>query len=316
MQMDDLAKPEALARLCADTIPSDGLNALIETTNALMPGRPFQLVLTRGGWHRLGGVVDRDYKRVHRSIAHWIGEHSDGDVDGLVADYADAGFFATRLNGKTHFLTRACGDAPQDFIQLEIEELHELLERPLVERDWFPDSIEEFLEPLDYAQLEPEPVADAYFQFRRITSIGSLLASSNAGSRQIQDLKRFFADWRDSSAGEHAGFSQHWVLALREYIDREGELRLTAKPVTTHTGNLPDLPPGEKWHGAELANAIHVYDREIGYPFAWFFMMLSQKASNYALANAVLADQMGAYDYLPARDLKVLREWEQRPYAV
>ena len=45
-------------------------------------------------------------------------------------------------------------------------------------------------------------------------------------------------------------------------------------------------------------------------------MMLGQKASNYALAKAVLADQMGAYDYLPARDLKVLREWEQRPYAV
>jgi hypothetical protein len=34
------------------------------------------------------------------------------------------------------------------------------------------------------------------------------------------------------------------------------------------------------------------------------------------LADAVLADLMGAYDYLPARDLKVLPQWEQSPYAV
>ena len=32
--------------------------------------------------------------------------------------------------------------------------------------------------------------------------------------------------------------------------------------------------------------------------------------------GAVLRDQMGAFDYLPARDLKVLRQWEVRPYGV
>jgi len=25
---------------------------------------------------------------------------------------------------------------------------------------------------------------------------------------------------------------------------------------------------------------------------------------------------MGAYDYIPAKDLKVLRAWEERPYGV
>lgn len=308
--------PEAMVRLCAVAVPAEGLDRLVEQANVLMPGPPFQRVLTRGGWHRFGGVVDRDYRRVHGSIVHWVDEHCDGVVDDLITDYVDAGYFATRLAGKTHFLTRAYGDAPQDFVQLEIEELQELLDRPLVERDWFPDSIEEFLEPLDYPRLAPEPVADAYFQFRRVTSIGALLDSSNAGSRQIQDLKRLFADWRNSSAGEHATFCQHWILALREYPDREGELRVTAKPVPTFVDGLPELPPGETLRGAALANAIHAYDRVLGYPFAWFFMMLGQKASNYALAKAVLADQMGAYDYLPARDLKVLREWEQHPYAV
>jgi hypothetical protein len=44
--------------------------------------------------------------------------------------------------------------------------------------------------------------------------------------------------------------------------------------------------------------------------------MLGSKAENFAVAEAVLRDQMGAYDYLPAKDLKVLRSWEERPYGV
>jgi hypothetical protein len=44
--------------------------------------------------------------------------------------------------------------------------------------------------------------------------------------------------------------------------------------------------------------------------------MLGCKAENVAVAEAVLRDQMGAYDYLPAKDLKVLRQWEERPYGI
>jgi hypothetical protein len=312
---DPLA-PDAWVRLCAGAVPGDGLDSLTAQVNALMPGAPFRHVLTRGGWHRLGGVVDGNHRRVHGSIVHWVDEHAAGDIDRLVTDYADAGYFATRLAGRTHYLTRSYGDAPQDFIQLEIEELRELLDRPLVEPDWWPDSVEEFLEPIDYTRVAHEPVADAFFRFRRITSIGTLLDGGSAGSRQVQDLRRLFADWHDSSAGEHATFCRHWVLALRDYTDRDGESRLTAKPVPTHVGDRPPLPPAERLRGSALANAIHGYDRQMGYPFAWFFMMLGLEAGNYTLAKSVLADQMGAYDYLPARDLKVLREWEQRPYSV
>ena len=54
----------------------------------------------------------------------------------------------------------------------------------------------------------------------------------------------------------------------------------------------------------------------LGYPFAWYFMMLASKSSNFALADAVLRDQMGAFDYLPTRDLEVLKHWGERPYGV
>jgi hypothetical protein len=201
-------------------------------------------------------------------------------------------------------------------MQIEIEELQEVLERPLLEKDWFPESIEEFLDPLECSRLMPEPMGDAHFLFRRITPVARLLKEASKESRALFNLRRFFDDWSLSSANDYGPFCQHWALALREYIDSDGECRLSAKPFSTFSEKVVSLAGTGELHGAELANVIHGYDRRVGYPFAWYFNMLGSKAENFAVAEAVLRDQMGAYDYLPAKDLKVLRSWEERPYGV
>jgi hypothetical protein len=314
--MDDMvAKPDLLAQLCSRLDASLGLDHLQSQIRCLMPDLGFAWVLTRGHWHRLGGVVDADYRPVDDNIVRWAERESGADVDRLIVRYADEGYFATRLAGKTHFFTVPCGPKAEDFIQLEIEELQEVLDRPLLARDWYPESLEELLDPLDYPRLEPEPIGKPYYQFRRLTPIADLLGESPR-TRALADLRRFFEDWDRSSACEGDHFCRHWILAQREYMNSDGECRRVARPVSTLNGDLPELPPGESLHGSKLANAIHGYDRHLGYPFAWFFIMLSSRSANYGLAEAVLRDQMGAYDYLPARDLKVLRGWEERPYAV
>jgi hypothetical protein len=315
--MDDLVnKVELLAQLCTETDASEGVDALKEKLAMMMPDLEFNWVITRGHWHRLGGVVDADYQRISHNVVQWAEQESGGDVEELVARFMDKGYFATQLAGKTHFFTAPSGDRAEDFYQLEIEELLEVLDRPLIARDWFPDSLEEFLDPLDYPRLEPEPVAVPYFQFHRITPIAKLAHEATQDSQSKSNLRRFFQDWDLSSAGEGGRFCNHWIVALREYMDSDGECRRTARPVCTFPGELPELPPGELLHGSKLANAIHHYDRVVGCPFAWYFIMLSSRSTNYSLAEAVLRDQMGAYDYLPVRDLKVLRQWEERPYGV
>lgn len=316
MKQTMTAGAEKLAQLRQDTDTAGGPSGLVGKLTHLMSELDFECVLSRGGWHRLGGVVDAQYQRVSDNITHWAEDESAGDVDGLIARFVDKGWFATRLAGKTHYFTAPCGDEADDFVQLEIEEIQEVLDRPLVERDWFPDSLEEFLDPLDYPRLEPEPVAQARYQFRRITPIGKLMSEASRDNQESANLRRFFQDWRESSAFDGAPFCRHWVLALREYMDRDGECRMKARPVSTFLEDLPELPPGDRLKGVELANAVHHYDRRLGYPFAWYFIMLSRKAANYTLAQAVLRDLQGAYDYLPAKDLKVLREWETKPYGV
>jgi hypothetical protein len=196
-----LATPEEMIRLCGEAPVAGGLDGLVASCSQRMPGLAFRHVLTRGNWHRLGGVVDADLNPVARSIVHWAEAESGGDVDDLVARYADAGWFATHIAGRTHFLTAARGEDPEQFVQLEVEELREVVARPLVIDDWYPDSIEEFLEPLDFPHSDPRSVGDARYQFRRLVSGADLIHGTQIRHGQVKNLRRFFADWRDSSAG-------------------------------------------------------------------------------------------------------------------
>ncbi|MCU7940957.1 MAG: hypothetical protein KZQ67_17130 [gamma proteobacterium symbiont of Bathyaustriella thionipta] len=315
-----LANDETLHQICHEASrlidKPQRLDTIITALNSLMPELNFTKVLTRGHWYRLGGIVDKNYQPVSDNIALWAEYECDGDVDEIILKHMDSGYFATRLAGKTHYFTAQYGTKNEEFVQLEIEELQEVIDRPLIDRDWFPDCLEDFIDPLDFPKLEPEPTGKHWYEFRRMSDIAELMHSVLLQNRTLSNLKRFFLEWDQSSAFDEHPFCQFWILALREYQDSDREQRLRAKPVSTYAERLPGLPPGKSLHGTELSKAIHDYDHQLGYPFAWYFTMLSSKSSNYELAQSVLRDQMGAYEYLPAKDLKILRQWEERPYGI
>lgn len=98
--------------------------------------------------------------------------------------------------------------------------------------------------------------------------------------------------------------------------DTQGDDRLSAKPVLLPSAEVPDLPDAIVTRGAALANLIHDFDRRVGYHFAWYFHMLTRRQVSYRLAEAVHADLMDDYDYLPARDVPVLQDWCDTPYSV
>jgi hypothetical protein len=311
-----LEKHDYLSELCSNIAAIDGYTKLEEALQQALDSDAIQWIMTRGGWHRLGGVVDGNYNLIAPNLRRWTEEVGGNDLDEIFYNFRDSGYFVTHLAGKSHYFTLPTGDKPDQFIQIEVEQLQEVIERPLIDQEWYPESLEEFFDPLDYPRLEPEPVTPPYYQFRRMIEMDKLLHSPADSNRNMSDLSRFFNDWQLSSAGEADAFCHQWVLLLNEYQDSYGETRLKAKPMAKLHGAIPELLDGRLLTGAPLANAIHGYDRQVGYPFAWFFNMLSSKSSNYTVAEAVLRDQMGAYDYLPPRDLKVLRQWEERPYSV
>jgi hypothetical protein len=304
-----------LAQACRSSTPDEGLAELIRSLGDAVSHLKFEHVLTRSGWHRLGGVVDSDYQRVAEGIATWAEGESGGDVEKLLSRYSEAGYFATRLQGRTHYLVAPTGHRPGDFVQLEVEELQEVLDRYLIDPDWLPESLEEFLDPLDYPRLEPEPIGLPRYLFRRMTDMTHLLRERQDPVLDCSKLCRFLSDWSESSAGS-AGqpFCRHWVLALRETPDSDGGTHLSARPVPTSMG-LASLAPYDGAHGLELANRVQGFDRQAGYPFAWYFHMLTGRLVPADLGEAVGADHDRDFGYLPSKDRDLLMAWRRSPYA-
>ena len=138
-----------------------------------------------------------------------------------------------------------------------------------------------------------------------------------AGAKPVEEsrLHRFVEEWRNSSAARH-NLCDHWVFGVRETLDADGDTRYTARAVSTFTGQLQLPMDGVEVYGADLANLISSVDRTVGYPFAWYFLMLAGGIVPHRIGDQVLNDQVTDYDYLARRDLQLLKGWRAQPYVV
>lgn len=306
---------QMLSEICFDAIPADDHAVLLENIRQQLPDTPFQLSLSRGGWYRVGSVLNEAGERVADKLEDWI-ESEALDLAELVEKYTDSGYKVTRQNGTTHYFTASTGSDPSQFIQLEVEEITEVVDRNLIEADYYPETLDEFVYPEDFPRLNPVATIKHHYVFRRVTDIQDFVERMNKDSEFELPIQRWFKDWNRSSAAEKTLFCRQWVLALREYTDGYGEPRIEAKPISTYGGVIDELDPDNTTRGSVLANAIHGVDRQLGYPMAWYFLMLARKKVSPRIAEAIHNDLQGAYAYLPARDLKILNEWIAAPYSV
>jgi len=73
------------------------------------------------------------------------------------------------------------GKRARDYIQIEVEQVQEVIERSLWTPDWMPDDLEDFIDPLDAPRLAPEPVAPPRLLFRRLVRVADFIESKDAG---------------------------------------------------------------------------------------------------------------------------------------
>lgn len=306
----------AVVETCTKVPVSSGPGAFVKALSSALPDWKFQHALSRGGWYRLGGIVDGNGQRISDSLESWVEaalDERDGDFGQLIDDFAGQTLYATRLVGQTHYLVGSAGDDADDFLQLEVEDLQEIRTHQLFAND--PGTLEELVDPRDSGAAH-RPIGLPFYTFRRLQHIGAFLRRMLAQKPEPAPIHRMIADWTASSANAASAYYNHWVVATREHLDRYHQTVFRAQPIPTLEGDAPEFSANKGTSGLELHAALTHFDREVGYPLAWYFHILTTKAVPHWVAQAVVEDSLAGFAYLPQRDVDVVRSWLHRPYSV
>lgn len=306
----------AISESCSRTLVSAGQGGLLKALAQALPEWKFRHAIARGGWYRLGGVVDAEGNRISDNLEIWAEEalaSCADDMQMLAEDNESRILYATRQVGQTHYLTAAVSHGVYDFLQLEIEELQEMRGHRLFANA--PGSLEELVDPRGGNEAL-SPIGLPVYKLRRIQHIGDFLARMLVQKPEPAPIHRMLDDWVNCSAGNTTRFSNHWVIATREHLDRYRQPVFRAQPIATLSGEAPDFEAAAGINGLKLQEALNQFDRSVGYPMAWYFHMLTSKAVPHWVAQTTVEDALTGFAYLPQRDVDLVRSWLHRPYAL
>ena len=314
---------ETTLRNLADEIeatpPRPHHSALLEIANRIRPGCTFRYALNRGGWYRPGGVIAADGTRIAASLETWTKDElkaCGGDMHELAERHTDSGLLVTRHSGRTHYFVAAYGPAPADFLQLEVEELQEVLDRELIDADDPPEDMQELLEPLEPAALDAQAAGAPRYRFRRLIDMRQTIARVMLADGRKAGLPRLLGEWSHSSAAARGHFSDHWVVALREHQDRYRNPVLSASLVSRRARELKPFQWNSERAGLEMFAQLQAFDRAAGYPSAWYFHLVAGTFTPPKVAYAVARDLEAGFSYLPDTETALVKSWAMAPYSV
>jgi hypothetical protein len=309
-----------ITECCKKTIPGGQTdNVLLEKLQALIPNYTLSMVLEGEEWYKLGGVVDIDGKRVANDLTEWVERtflECGQNLQTLIEHTLEQRLIATKQTGKTLNFVVKTGPAAEDFTLIEIDKTHEVSDRMLVSEKQPPEDLEEFIDPLYPHCIESYSLGHSRYTYRRKTDVKLFMQVINERRPEKHPVQRFMDDWNRSSAGQKVHMSEDWIIRPYRHTGRFGEQIVNAEIVNTHRANLPHLEDFTGKKGNTLSNLLSRFDRQVGYPFAWFFYMVKGKLVSTHSAESVYRDLSNDFAYLPDRDEAVLRDWIANPYNV
>jgi hypothetical protein len=315
--IDDLTLGRLRAEIEAAP-PRPHHSALLEAVGRVLPGQTFRFALGRGGWYRPGGVIRPDGTRIAADLEGWAEaelEACDGDLEAFLERHG-ADLHTTRHAGRTHYFVAPYGRGPADFLQLEVEELQEVVDRRLVSPSAPPADLGELTDPLMPAVLDARPVGPARHVFRRLTDMRLAMARLPATVGEMAPAARFLTEWAASSAAGRGHFSDFWILGLREHQDRYRNPVLAVTPVSRHARQLRSFHWYPDARGMALADQLRAFDRAAGYSAAWYFHLVAGALVPRGIVHNAMLDILDDLHYLPQPDAALLAGWAHLPYSV
>ena len=310
---------QLLARICKRTLSEQHDELLLSKLQSLNADYPIRLARIGEEWYRLGGIVDMEGNRIANNLIEWTERTyiSCGKNLQTLIDHAQKQkLIATRQTGHTlHFVIQT-GSKAEQFIQIDIDKTHEISDRLLVNEDNPPEDLEEFIDPLEPECIETFCIGTPRYSYRRKTDVSVFMDEINKYHIKEHPVQRFMDDWNRSSAQPKAAFSNDWIVRPFRNTGRFGEQIINVEIINAQQKNLPQLEDINGKKGTSLHNLLTRFDRQAGYPFAWFFYMLKGKLVFAHCGVAVFKDISGDFSYLPERDVAVLKDWINTPYSV
>lgn len=292
-------------------------SALLAAIDNIIPNSAFRFVLSKGGWHRAGGVLVADGRRLSQDLEPWVNTElakCDDDFALFVERFGEAGLLVTRHTGCTHYFVAPYGPAPEDFLQLEVEELQEVMDRVLIDPAQPAQDRTELVEPTNYTKLAAHPVGSPTYRFVRLTDIRQVLVRQRSQGNASSPLARFMSDWVDSRASDNAHFCEHWLIGGLEHYQVDATTTFTATPLSLHLRTLKSFPWDASKTGVELGSQVRDFDRAAGYSGAWYFHLVASNLVPDSLVQALKRDLDNGYHYLAEKDLGLLEKLMVTPY--
>jgi len=310
---------QQLAKICKHTLPGQDDDTLLSKLQSLNPDYPIRLAKTGEEWYRLGGIVDMEGNRIASNLIEWTERtyiECGKNLQTLIDHAREQKLIATRQTGNTlHFVVQT-GSKAEQFVQIDIDKTHEISDRLLVNKHNPPEDLEEFIDPLEPEWLDTFCIGTSRYSYRRKTDVAIFMDEINKYHIEEHPVQRFMDDWNRSSALQKAVLSDDWIVRPFRHTGRFGEQQINVEIVNTQQKHVPQLDDISGKKGVPLHNLLTRFDRQAGYPFAWFFYMVKGKLVSPHSGVAVFKDISGYFSYLPERDVAVLKDWVSTPYNV
>ena len=317
--LPDTTQSQALGAEIAALPPRPHHAGLLAVVQKYLPASSFRHALSRGGWYRPGGVIRADGTRLADDLEAWAEAELRARGDDMAAfleRHEDAGLLATRLSGRAHYFVAAYGPAPEQFYQLEVEEVQEVLDRLLIDPARPPTDLAELVDPVAPATVAAQPVGGPAYRLRRLTDMRQAVDRLPTALPGQASPRRFLRDWAAGGAAARGHFCDHWIVVLREHQDRYRNAVLTAAPLSRHARELKTFPWDDTLRGVPLAEQIHAFDRAAAYPGAWYSHLVAGALTPRSIAFALGKDLDAGFSYLPDAEAGLLKAWLASPYAV
>lgn len=308
-----------VAEICKRTLPGRDDAHLLEKIREAFPQYPIRLARTGHEWYRIGGIVGRDGRRIANDLIEWA-ERSHiecgQNLRTLIDHVLEQQLIVTRHKGITLYVIAQTGERAEDFVQIEIDKTQEVSDHLLINPDKPPEDLQDLIDPLEPECIETFDIGASRYAYRRKTEVRRFMEELSFHHLDKHPAQRFMDDWNRSSANRKTLFSNDWLLRPYQHIGRFGEQLMNVEVVNIQEKKLPHMEEiaGKKGNG--LNGLLARFDRQAGYPFAWFFYMVKGMFVSPHAGEAVHQDLRGDFAYLPARDAEVLQEWIDRPYSV